>query len=198
MIFWMFTIAAVIMLILIVIVLKRSKVSAEKKSEKSLADFDTYAFLPESTIHWPTLERESETDVSELVVDTVNQNMQAIGYQLDLDRPDLLVALKTGKVFSNRPVYASFPYSKTLPVHPVYLAYTYKGYQMFNEIVDFDNFKKNNKIWLRIDIVERKTKEVLWTASSNEAIYIKDSPEELIDYINEMFKVYPTVDSPIE
>jgi hypothetical protein len=193
----MFTIAAAIMLTLIVIVLKRSKVSAEKKTEKSLADFDTYAFLPESTINWPTLGRESETDVSVMVVNTVNQNMQAIGYQIDLDCPDLLVVLKTGKVFSNRPVYASFPYSKTLPVHPVYLAYTYKGYQMFNEIVDFDDFE-NDKIWLRIDVVERKTKEVLWTASSNEAVYVKNSPQEIIDYINEMFKEYPTIEATHE
>lgn len=188
------TIVAFVLLISVVLVLRHSKVSAMKKTDKDLNRFKTYAFLPESSIHWPDLEKEGTTDVSELVVDTVNKNMQQLGYRLDLDDPDLLVILKTGKVHSNRPIYASFPYSATQPMHPVYSAYSYKGYQMFNDIVGRQDVG-NNSIWLRIDVVERKTKEILWTASSNDAVYVKKTSEEIASYLNEMFEAYPTHNS---
>lgn len=189
---WIVVTIIVLLLIIIIVVLKRSKISTAKKTEKDLDGFKSYAFLPESTIHWPSLEKESETDVSKIVVDTVNKNMQEIGYELDLVNPELLVVLKTSTVAAAPPVYASFPYSATLPVHPVYLAYSYKGYQNYSEILGYsDTSTVNNRRWLKIDVVERETKKVLWTASSNDSVYVKKTSEEIVEYLNEMFKAYP-------
>ncbi|KPM32112.1 Hypothetical protein I595_1762 [Croceitalea dokdonensis DOKDO 023] len=189
---WIFILGtAVVVIFIVVISRKQKKVLSKKKTEKNLQQFKTYAFLPERMISWPDLEKENDTDVSELAVNTVNKNMISLGYELNLTNPDLLVLLKTGKVRANKPVYASFPYSATLPTHPVYSAFSYRGYQIFNEIKGYNTAPATDGVWLRIDIVEQKNKEVLWTAASNEAIYFKKKPEELIAYINEMFKAYP-------
>lgn len=190
---WMI-ISVVIMLALIAIVLlRRSRVSATKRTDRDLGEFKTYAFLPESSIHWPSMEKKSETDVSKTVVDTVNNNMKRIGYTLELNHPDLLVVLKTNKTSSSAPLYASFPYSGTLPVNPVYSAYAFKNFRLYNEIANRQTGESTYKEWLQIDIIERKTKKVLWTATSNQSIYVKKTSEELIHYLNSMFKQYPSI-----
>lgn len=189
---WIIIFTVLALIVMGFILYKRSKITATKKTDKSLASFKTYAFLPQSSITWPSKEKSAMDDVSETVVHTVNKNMLNLGYDLDLERPDLLVVLKTNSVLSKPPIYAHFPYSGTMPINPVYQAYSYTHYQLYNEIKrDELKFSEPYKVWLTIDIVERQTKQVVWTASTNETVYLKKSSEEIVEYLNEMFRQYP-------
>lgn len=183
----------VLLLVLLAIGLySRSRITTTQKT-KNLDRFRTYAFLPNSNIHLHEKVDSGLTDISEPVIKAVNENMQRAGYQLDIDNPELLVVLKANKVVP-APIYASYPYVTTLPVSPFYEPFSYRNYGLYTKINDYKTDDDQQlKGSLSVQIINRKTKNILWKGTATESVYGKNTSEKIAEYVTAIFKEYPTL-----
>jgi len=192
---WMIIGIILLLALLTLVLLNRSKVSTKNKTDKDLALYKTYAFLPSSTITISEKPKKELNDVSERVIAEVNKSMQRAGYLLDLNLPELLVMLQANKVVPP-PIYASYPYATVLPMSPFYAPYSYAGYAQYTKI---NNHKNGGtellKGSLSVLIIERRSKNILWEGTASESIFNVNSDSEIIEYIQLIFEAYPTIKS---
>lgn len=163
-----------------------------KNDLKKLKSYESYAFLPnKDTI----ISRDFENNaIQEVIVNTINANLKENGFILDKRNPDVLVhfhPMFDEKVAVNaNPVYTNYPYYR--PGHyvgPYYQDYMYDNYFTIQRL----NGPRINQVPYRersivIDLIDRRSNEILWRGTSNETIATKRIDREIREYIDEIFK----------
>jgi len=171
-------------------------VDAQKTTQKDLSSYQTFAYLPNSNAELPGKAYNDE-NVNNAIIAVVNDQMRDSGYNLDRDKPDLLVlmSIKTDieKEVSRDPVYATYPYSvNTTSVSPYYNNYYYRGYNTYSGVVGYDrNVNRYEEGTVIIDLIDRESKEVVWTAVSTDAIYDQSTTSKVQEMVKAVFEEYP-------
>jgi hypothetical protein len=176
------------------------RLTTTKMTDKDLGNYDSFAYLPNTNFEVPNAMAGQKDKVAKSVIRAMNENMKQLGYSLDRENPDLLVLLTT-KFDKERmrevdAVYATYPYVNSYPVSTYYDPYYYYGYSNYGEFVGYDVDYSNYKVGtLIVDIIDRKTKERIWTGTATEAIYQNDTSAKITRYVDEIFDEYPAVSS---
>ncbi|KPM32104.1 Putative lipoprotein [Croceitalea dokdonensis DOKDO 023] len=171
-----------------------------KMTEKDLGNYQSFAYLPNTNFEVPDNLAGQKDKVGKSVIRAMNDNMKELGYTLNRENPDLLVLLTT-KFDKERmrdvdAVYATYPYTTRYPVSPFYDPYYYYGYSNYGEFVGYDVDYSNYEVGtLIVDIIDRKTKNRLWSGTAEEAIYQNDTSAKITQYVDEIFDEYPAVSS---
>ncbi len=166
-----------------------------KDDYKKLKSYDSYAFLPnKDTI----MSRDYNNNrIQEIVVETIKANMQEEGYVLDKIQPDVLVyahVMFDEKIAVNaNPVYTNYPYYRPgFYIGPYYENFIYDNYFTIQRI----NGPRIQQVPYRersivIDIIDRRTNEILWRGKTDEPIETKRFEREIRENIDEIFKDFP-------
>lgn len=174
-------------------------VSTTKQDRVSLSKFNTFAYLPNTGIDVPK-KNETDEDVNELVIKTINANLQNAGYTINRNNPDLLVLVSTKIDFDSETIpngtYASYPYTAgATAVSTYYGNYYYAGFADYGGITGYNtdsySYKEGTVV---IDIVNRKTKESVWKGASSESLYDENQADAIAYLVNEIFKEYPLIE----
>lgn len=171
------------------------KVDTSKKTTKNLDSFTSYAFLPnQDTIRTSVYDN---TFVNEVVIDQINVNMQELNYRLDRNQPDLLVyyhLMMDEEVAVNAsPVYTNYSYYRPgYYVGPYYRNYAYNNYFTVPRLVGTEieqiPYKEGTIV---IDIIDRRTNEIVWRGRANGVITPTNLEEKLRTYVNAIFEEFP-------
>ena len=178
-------------------------VRTSQPTSADLSKYSTFAYLPNALVDVEGLESE---ELSGEVVEAVRKQLQQVGYRVDRDDPDLLVLLSVKQdteVETRRdPVYGSaysaYPYTNGVyGVSPYYNDYYYNGYDAYGaDIVGYDvdtyRYKTGTLI---LNLVDRATKNTVWKAVSEKAIYDGNvSPSDIAMMVDDMFAEFPVED----
>lgn len=174
------------------------KVTTMKETDKDLNSYKSYAYLPNSNFEMSKEMAANIDDVGKAVIDEMNRNMERAGYVLNRDNPDLLVILKTNlkpEGMADVPAtYASYPYTTKHPVSPYYKPYYYWGYEEFNDIAGYTmGIESHFEGALKVDLVDRETREIVWSGKAKAPIYNNDTSEALAGFLDSIFDNYPTI-----
>ncbi|MDN3593839.1 DUF4136 domain-containing protein [Zunongwangia endophytica] len=174
-----------------------SQVKTVNPDEKNLDNYKSYAFLPNANLNASS----EQQDVSKVVVETVNANMERAGYTLDSENPDLLVLIS-----SKNPVeptaqqnpslqqdYAAYPYTDGVgTVSPAYGNYYYGGFGNFGRITGYDTDSYEYEAGaVIIDLVDRKTKETVWKGKTSKNLVDQADLEAQEEMVNLVFSEFP-------
>ncbi|APG60029.1 DUF4136 domain-containing protein [Christiangramia salexigens] len=166
-----------------------------KDDLKQLKLYDSYAFLPnKDTIMSPDY---NNNEIQNIIIQTINANMKEEGYNLEKLQPDVLVHVHT--MFDDKaainadPVYTNYPYYRPgYYVGPYYKDFIYDNYFTIQRI----NGPRVKQIPYRersivIDLIDRRTNEILWRGSTTEAIEVKRLNREIRENIDRIFREFP-------
>jgi hypothetical protein len=143
------------------------RVNTTKTTGKDLDTYKTFAYLPNS--NFEDLDKGyGNNNIGTNVIESVNTNMQQLGYTLDRTNPDLLVLLSTSTDLdtnvTKEPVYATYPnyYGRSYGVSPYYqnyyyyyYYYYYDGYSAYNRLIGYDTDVNTDKEGtLRLSLVD--------------------------------------------
>lgn len=176
------------------------RVNTTKTTNKDLSNYKTFAYLPNS--NFDDLDKGYDnTDVGMAVIESVNTNMQQLGYNLDRNKPDLLVLLSTSTDtetnVTKEPVYATYPnyYGRTYGVSPYYQNYYYNGYSGYNRLIGYDtDVNTYEEGTLRLSLVDSKTKNVVWKGTASNSIYSSQNDSKAIaKFVDDMFANFPKI-----
>jgi hypothetical protein len=93
-------------------------------------------------------------------------------------------------------VYATYPYNSPYPVSPYYENNYYWDYGTYSEFVGYDvDYSSYEVGTLIVDIIDRKTKNKLWTGTAEQAIYQMDTAGAVAESVDAIFDAYPDVSS---
>jgi len=180
------------------------KISSTVKTKKDLSEYQTYAYLPNSSVKAPENTDQSE-DVGQNIIAAMNNNMQKAGYTMDRNNPDLLVIINTNydketDVDVSRDLYydynyAYYPYTTALPVNNYYNNNYYNGYDTYRGIADYDvTMERYTDADMVVSLVDRDSKNIVWTGSVNDFyIYQNNASAEVAKFVDDIFKEYPTI-----
>ncbi len=168
-------------------------------SSKNLANYDTFAYLPNS--NFDDFEKfENDNSVGLSVIENVNRNMKKQGYSIDRENPDLLVLLNTvvdtEKTVTEEPVYATYPryYRSGYGVSPYYQNYYFNNYAGYNNIVgydtDVDRYKEGTLI---LRLVDSQSKTVIWMGNASDLIFKQNESASISKFVDDMFDEFPDV-----
>ncbi len=172
-----------------------SQVKTTSNKDKDLDNYQTYAYLPNSGFN--TAKMENDQDINKIVLETVNMNMENAGYSLDTEQPDLLVLINsTTNIEENQKTeaeYASYPYDPGVTaVSPLYSNYFYSGFANFGPITGYDvNTYQYQEGAVDINLVDSKTKELVWSGQTSGAIVNAANLEAQEELINQIFSEFP-------
>ncbi|MUP46349.1 DUF4136 domain-containing protein [Gramella sp. BOM4] len=166
-----------------------------KDDRKKLESYESYAFIPnKDTIMSRDLDN---NEIHEIIVETIEANMEAEGYVLDKRQPDVLVLAhvmfdEKHEVNAN-PVYTNFPYYRPgFYVGPYYEDNMYENYFTIQRIngprVSQVAYEQRSIV---IDFIDRRTSEILWRGTTDEEIGSRRMEREIREYIDEIFKDFP-------
>ena len=172
-----------------------SQVKTTNPENKDLNNYQTYAYLPNTGFNSATME--SDQDINQVVLETVNMNLENAGYTLDTENPDLLVLINsTTNIEENQKTeaeYASYPYDPGVTaVSPLYSNYFYSGFTNFGPITGYDvNTYQYQEGAVDINLVDSKTKELVWSGQTSGAIVNAANLEAQEELINQIFSEFP-------
>lgn len=172
-----------------------SQVKTTNPKNKSLDNYQTYAYLPNTGFNSATME--SDQDINQVVLETVNMNLENAGYTLDTENPDLLVLINsTTNIEENQKTeaeYASYPYDPGVTaVSPLYSNYFYSGFANFGPITEYDvNTYQYQEGAVDINLVDSQTKELVWSGQTSGAIVNAANLEAQEELINQIFSEFP-------
>lgn len=172
-----------------------SSAITSKDDRKKLASYHTYAYLPnKDTI----MSRDLDNDhIQQVIVETINANMQEQGFELDKSYPDVLIhvhAMFDEKMTVNsNPVYTNYAYYRPgFYIGPYYKDYMYDNYFAVQRVdgprVEQIPYRQGSVV---IDFIDRRTNEILWRGTSDETIGSRRMDREIRDYIDRIFKDFP-------
>lgn len=181
------------------------KITTTKVTDKNLKQYDTYAYLPNSSFEEPQ-GVDQTNNVGQRIVGAMNRNMQKAGYTVDRQDPDLLVVINTNydretDVNVTRDIYydynyAYYPYTSALPVNSYYNDYYYYDYQAYPDIVDYDvTLDRYMDADMVVSLVERDSRNIVWTGSVDDFYVYENNPSaEVAGFVDDIFSDYPTME----
>jgi hypothetical protein len=173
-------------------------VNTTKTTSNDLSSYKTFAYLPNS--NFEDLDKGyGNNNIGTTVIESVNTNMQQLGYTLDRTNPDLLVLLSTSTDLdtnvTKEPVYATYPnyYGRSYGVSPYYQNYYYNGYSGYNQLIGYDTDVNTYKEGtLRLSLVDSETKNIVWKGTASNSIYKSQNESKAIaKFVDDMFAKYP-------
>ena len=177
-------------------------VDTYRPTQADLSNYQSFAFLPNANISMPDNSKMSSDEVSQMVVQTINNSMRQQGYQLDRENPDLLIlaSVKTSieTDVDYDPIYANYPYTNltATTIYPAYDPYYYPQYTGYTDFVGYDtDINRYKEGSLVIDVVDRSTRQVVWKGISSKPIYSGSTSEAIADLVMEIFEEYPATDA---
>lgn len=180
----------------VIVFLMSSCVSKERSVEITPEDpgrYNTFAYLPNSNPDVPG-KNYNDNKINTLIIETVNENLETAGYELNIENPVLLVLLSTkvNPETTTKPEFISYPYSREYAtMKPCYLSYYYPGFRAVDNVIDFDteniDYKEGTLV---IKMVDREIQNTVWKGFTTDAIY-EGTPVEIKGIVNEMFVEYP-------
>ncbi len=172
-----------------------SSVPTSKDDRKKLKSYSTYAYLPDNdTIMSRDLDNEK---IQQVIIETINANMQEQGFTLDKSYPDVLIHVHPmfdEKVAVNsNPVYTNYSYYRPgFYIGPYYRDYIYDNYFTVQRIdgprIAQVPYREGSIV---IDFIDRRTNEILWRGTSDETIGTRRMEREIRGYIDDIFKDFP-------
>ena len=172
-----------------------AKIETDKKAKVNMNEFSSFAFLPnQDTIK---TSRYDNTVVNEIIIDQIKKNMQQLNYRLDRNQPDLLVyyhLMFDEEVSVNAsPVYTNYSYYRPgYYVGPYYRNYIYDNYftipRLSGNRIEQIPYKEGTIV---IDVIDRKTNEIVWRGKANDVITPNNLDEKLRNYVNAIFDKFP-------
>lgn len=179
------------------------QLSTSKLTDKNLNNYDSFAYLPSTNFEVSDKLNNDNGKVSQSIINAMNTNMMRAGYEMDRKNPDLLILLTTTYdkelMRDIDPVYTTYPYNTynaTYAVSPYYSNYYYYDYNTYTDFagydVDYSSYKEGTLI---VDIIDRKTRNKVWTGTAEQAIFNQDSSEEVASFVDDIFDEYPTIAS---
>lgn len=171
-------------------------VATIKTTDDNLSKYNSFSYLPNASLEMP--DANTNDGVNRMVLQTINDNMIDAGYNIDRDRPDLLVLVST-KInketeTTKEPIYATYGmYNRRgLNVNPYYGNYYYNGYTSYNRVIGYDtdtyNYKEGTLI---IQLVDRDSNQTVWKGVSTTSIYDSGSVSAMTNLVNAIFEEYP-------
>jgi hypothetical protein len=173
-------------------------VNTTKTTSNDLSVYKTFAYLPNS--NFEDLDKGyGNNNIGTTVIESVNTNMQQLGYILDRTNPDLLVLLSTSTDLNTNvtkePVFATYPnhYGRSYGISPYYQNYYYNGYSGYNRLIGYDtNVNTYKKGTLRLSLVDSETKNIVWKGTASNSIYKNENESKAIaKFVDDMFAKYP-------
>lgn len=171
------------------------KVNTNKKVKVDLNAFSSYAFLPnQDTIKTSNYDNKK---MNEMVIGEINEQMQEHNYRLDREQPDLLIfyhlMMDEATAVNSNPVYTNYSYYKPgYYVGPYYRDYAYNNYYTITRLSG-DNIKQVSYKTgtLVIDLIDRRTEEIIWRGTANDMISPGDLDSEIKSYVTAIFEAFP-------
>ncbi|MBQ0732794.1 DUF4136 domain-containing protein [Aquimarina celericrescens] len=173
-------------------------VQTVKMSDEDLSKYSTFAYLPNSNFDDSNIGYNDKT-VGSKVIERVNSNLSKAGYTLDRENPDLLVLIRTKTDTETEtytdPIYATYPYADLTPaVSPYYDPFYYTNYYDYNQIVGYEtDVYKYKEGTLIVDLVDRKSKKVIWRGTASDQIYKDNNSKAISTYVDDIFDQFPNV-----
>lgn len=181
-----------ILLFSLVLVSCGSSGPSAKDDLKKLKSYDSYAYLPnKDTI----ISGEFDNDgIQQVIVETINANMEDEGFVLNKRNPDVLVhfhPMFDEKISVNaNPVYTNYAYYRPgYYIGPYYQDYMYENYFTVQRLngprVEQVPYRERSIV---IDLIDRRTNEILWRGTSGETIGDRRIEKQIRSYIDDIFK----------
>lgn len=171
-------------------------VQTSKTAEVDLSAYDSFAYLPNSNVDMPG-KAYADEDVNQMILNTINSQMREEGYTVDRDNPDLLVLLSvstdTETTTSTNPVYIRYPYTAypNAGITPYYNGVYYNEYAGYN-VVGYDtNRYRYQEGTLIVDLIDRESKEIVWTGISTDGIYDTSETAKIRQMARAIFEKFP-------
>lgn len=160
-----------------------------------MSSYTSYAFLPnQDTIKSSNY---NNAQVNEIVINEIRTNMQEKNYRLDRNQPDLLVyyhlMMDEENAVNANPVYTNYSYYRPgFYVGPYYRNYAYNNYFTIPRIAGVNvqqvPYKEGTLV---IDLIDRRTNEIVWRGRAVDVVERNDLEEELRTYVNAIFERLP-------
>lgn len=160
----------------------------------NLSNYNSFAYLPNTNAE---VQGYNNKNINQAIVEAVRTNLIQEGFELDRDKPDLLVLISTATdievAATADPVYATYPYTAGVTtVAPYYDPYYYYGYGAFNNFVGYDldtyAYKEGALV---IHLIDRQTKNTVWKAIATNKVYDQTSPDAVKRMVDDIFERFP-------
>lgn len=167
-------------------------VKTVKTTDKDLSNYKTFAYLPNTNATVPD-KNYTDEKINRSIIKAVQINMEKNGFTMDRKEPDLLVLISTYTDLNieqrTTPVYATYPYSYNVgTVGPYYDSNYYYGYPAYTTAIGYNTdtytYKEGTLI---IDLIDRKSKEVVWKGVASDDIYSQSSTEAIQAMVDDIF-----------
>ncbi|MGB3775682.1 MAG: DUF4136 domain-containing protein [Leeuwenhoekiella sp.] len=187
------------LLILITIYACGPRIKTTEQEDINLRKFKTFAYLPNTSIDIPK-ENQADDDVNELVIKTINGNLQKAGYRVNTNNPDLLVLVSTKIGYDTEttaePTYASYPYGSGITtVNPYYNNFYYSGFANYSNIAGYNtdtySYAEGTVV---VDIIDRVTKKSVWKGATSESLLNENRADAIAQLVNEIFQKFPLLE----
>ncbi len=168
-------------------------VNTNEVSDVDFSKFDSYAYLPSGDT------AEYQTILEQKVVNEVNLQMEARGYELDTEEPDLLVLVKTmfdeEERLERDPMYTSYNYYTPglrggTALGPVY----YRNYPSVPRVTAMGGAVREVEYTegtFVVDVIDRSNNSLIWRGWSETPVDETNLDESIRDYIANIFGEYP-------
>lgn len=173
------------------------QVTTAQPTEADLSKYETFAYLPNADVEMQNSDLD-QNEVNQRIVETVNAQMENLGYDLNRDNPDLLVLISVKKDQETEtdtdPVYATYPYGSygVSTVSPYYNNYYYNDFYNYGNVVGYDtDTYQYTEGTLIISLIERSTKNTVWKGMTSDAIYSGSTTDEIVELVDNIFNEYP-------
>lgn len=169
------------------------RVKTDEATNVDFSAFDTYAYLPGGD------SSQYHTVPEEKVIREVSQEMEARGYEIDNQNPDLLVLVKTmfeeEETLQREPLYTSYDYyapgfytaGATSPVY-------YQNYTSIPAITPYGAAIREIEYTegtFVVDIIDASDNQIIWRGWSETPVDRGNLDESIRAYIDNIFEEYP-------
>lgn len=160
-----------------------AQVATDRAPQAALSSYQTYAFLP-SKSDLSVSERNYDKSAVIRAMEEINDEMKALGYELDLENPQLLVktyiASRQQEDVQAEQVQNSYNYNEqSFQIAADYPHY-YEGYQDIGEVdgeqVETVDFQQNAVI---VDLIDASTHKIVWRGWAKDKGDVEDIKNNL-------------------
>ncbi len=170
-------------------------VYTDKAADANFGSYQTYAMLPTGE----NSEDSTTTIYTEKIINEVNQEMKARGYELDNQNPDLLVNVKTMYQEEEKTVNTGYPatygyYTSGFYAPTTLAPYYYTGYAGIPRVTGTGiRSVEYTEGTFVVDIIEAKDgkNQVVWRGWSETPVDPADLDSSIREYVDNIFEEYP-------
>lgn len=165
-------------------------VYTDTAAEADFGTYETYAYLPSGE------NDEAQTIYTQKIINEINQEMQARGYELDNQNPDLLVNVKTmyeeeeelQRTFAGTYDYYTPGFYTPTTLDPYY----YTGYAGIPAVTGYGirevEYTEGTFV---VDVIEADKNQIVWRGWSETPVDPANLDDTIREYVDNIFEEYP-------